>query len=69
MALMWAAEWPLAQHLSDGTPSMSANPFMDSHLVYALALITLAALHADRTWGLAHLWQRLPLIRTTPWLH
>ncbi|RBM19725.1 hypothetical protein [Streptomyces sp. PT12] len=68
MALMWAAEWPPAQHLSDGTPTMSSNPFMDSHLIYAIALITLAALHADRTWGLGHHWQRLPLIRTTPWL-
>lgn len=42
MALMWVAEWPPAKHLSDGTASMSTNPFADYHLVYAVVLIALA---------------------------
>ncbi|MDH6436554.1 putative membrane protein YphA (DoxX/SURF4 family) [Streptomyces sp. SAI-144] len=46
MALMWVAEWPLAQHLSDGSASMSTNPFADYHLIYAVVLIALAAASA-----------------------
>ncbi|MDW4911518.1 DoxX family membrane protein, partial [Streptomyces sp. ADMS] len=38
MALMWIAEWPPAKHLSDGELSMSTNPFVDYHLIYAVAL-------------------------------
>jgi len=36
MALMWIAEWPPAKHLSDGSASMSTNPFADYHLIYAI---------------------------------
>ncbi|WP_228082337.1 hypothetical protein [Streptomyces profundus] len=68
MLLMWAAEWPPARHLSDGSPSMSSNPFMDSHLVYALVLIALALLRAGDTWGLGRAWSRLPAVRAVPWL-
>lgn len=68
MMLMWAAEWPLAQHLSDGSPSGSSNPFMDYHVVYSLVLIALALFRAGDTWGLAPLWARLPVVRTTAWL-
>ncbi|MEU9383129.1 hypothetical protein AB0D38_20005, partial [Streptomyces sp. NPDC048279] len=42
MALMWIAEWPPAKHLSDGSLSMSTNPFADYHVIYALAMIVLA---------------------------
>ncbi|MFJ8200771.1 hypothetical protein [Streptomyces sp. NPDC096152] len=68
MALMWMAEWPPAQHLSDGSPSMSTNPFADYHLVYALALIALAATGAGATWGLGRLWARLPFVGRNRWL-
>ncbi|GAB2809155.1 hypothetical protein [Streptomyces daliensis] len=68
MALMWAAEWPLAQHLSDGSPSMSTNPLIDYHVVYAAALIVLAALSAGDTWGLGRTWSRLPYVRDHRWL-
>ncbi|MFF1336252.1 hypothetical protein ACFVYM_48495, partial [Streptomyces sp. NPDC058298] len=51
MALMWIAEWPPAKHLSDGSASMSTNPFADYHLVYAVVLIALAAAGAGATWG------------------
>ncbi|MGQ4435429.1 hypothetical protein [Streptomyces sp. SAS_260] len=68
MALMWLAEWPPAKHLSDGTLSMSSNPFADYHLVYAIVLIALAAAGAGATWGLGKLWATLPIVRDHTWL-
>ncbi|GHF36468.1 hypothetical protein [Streptomyces griseosporeus] len=68
MALMWIAEWPPAQHLSDGSPSMSTNPFADYHVIYATALIALAVTGAGATWGLGRTWARLPFIDRHPWL-
>ncbi|MFJ7132494.1 hypothetical protein [Streptomyces fungicidicus] len=68
MALMWIAEWPPARHLSDGTPSMSTNPFADYHLIYAVVLVALAAAGAGATWGLGGAWTRLPLVGRHPWL-
>ncbi|MEW2517090.1 hypothetical protein [Actinacidiphila alni] len=68
MAMMWAAEWPPAQHLSTGEPSMSSNPFMDYHLLYALAMIAFALTAAGTTWGLGRLWNRIPLVAHNPWL-
>ncbi|MFE0352147.1 hypothetical protein ACFW2I_01505 [Streptomyces nigra] len=68
MALMWMAEWPPARHLSDGSPSMSTNPFADYHLVYAVVLVALAAAGAGAVWGLGHAWARLPFVARHPWL-
>ncbi|MEU0830294.1 hypothetical protein [Streptomyces sp. NPDC005969] len=68
MALMWIAEWPPATHLSDGSPSMSTNPFADYHVVYAVALIAVATAGAGATWGLGRLWARLPIVRDHAWL-
>ncbi len=68
LALMWMAEWPPAKHLSDGSPSMSTNPFADYHVVYAVALIVVAAVGAGSTWGLGRLWERLPIVRDHTWL-
>lgn len=68
MALMWVAEWPPARELSDGTPSMSVNPFVDYHVVYAVVLVVLALTAAGRVWGLGRVWSRLPLVQRTPWL-
>ncbi len=68
LALMWAAEWPPARHLSDGTASMSSNPFADYHLIYAVALIALAAVCAGDTWGLGRRWAALPVVRDHAWL-
>ncbi|MGW1255669.1 hypothetical protein ACWD5Q_10875 [Streptomyces sp. NPDC002513] len=67
-ALMWIAEWPPAKHLSDGSPSMSTNPFADYHVIYAAALIVVAAAGAGATWGLGRLWARLPIVRDHAWL-
>ncbi|WP_406423013.1 hypothetical protein OH809_08405 [Streptomyces sp. NBC_00873] len=68
MALMWIAEWPPAKHLSDGSPSMSTNPFADYHVIYAVALIAVATAGAGATWGLGRLWARLPIVRDHTWL-
>ncbi len=68
LALMWAAEWPPARHLSNGAASGSSNPFADYHLVYALLLIALAATSAGDTWGLGRRWAALPIVRDHPWL-
>jgi thiosulfate dehydrogenase (quinone) large subunit len=68
MLLMWAAEWPLARFTSAGEPSMSTNPIVDYHIVYALVLIALALTYAGHTWGLGRQWAKLPLVRRNPWL-
>ncbi|MFF9896209.1 hypothetical protein [Streptomyces longispororuber] len=68
MALMWMAEWPPARHLSDGSASMSTNPFADYHLVYAAVLVTLATVGAGATWGLGKAWARLPFVSRNRWL-
>jgi thiosulfate dehydrogenase [quinone] large subunit len=68
MAMMWAAEWPPAQHLTGGAPSMSTNPIVDYHVIYALAMILFAATAAGTTWGLGRLWARLPIVARNPWL-
>jgi thiosulfate dehydrogenase (quinone) large subunit len=65
---MWAAEWPLARFTSAGEPTMSTNPIVDYHLIYALALIALALTYAGHTWGLGRLWARLPLVQRNRWL-
>lgn len=68
LALMWIAEWPPAKHLSDGSPSMSTNPVVNSHVVDAAFLIVLAAVGAGNTWGLGRIWASLPVVRSHPWL-
>ncbi|MEV0488210.1 DoxX family protein [Streptomyces sp. NPDC050508] len=68
MALMWIAEWPPAKHLSDGTLSMSSNPFVDYHLIYAVVIIALAVAGAGATWGLGKVWATLPIVRDHTWL-
>ncbi len=68
MLFLWVGEFPPARHLSDGTPSGSSNPLVDQHLVYALAMIVLAATSAGRVWGLGRAWERLALVRRHPWL-
>jgi thiosulfate dehydrogenase (quinone) large subunit len=68
MLLMWAAEWPLAKFTSAGEPTMSTNPVVDYHIVYALALIALALTYAGHTWGFGRLWARLPFVRRNRWL-
>ena len=68
MLLMWAAEWPLAQFTDRGEPTMSTNPVVDYHIIYALVLITVAVLTAGNTWGFGRYWANLDLVRKNPWL-
>jgi thiosulfate dehydrogenase [quinone] large subunit len=68
MLMMWAAEWPLGKFTSAGEPSMSTNPIVDYHIIYALALITLALTYAGHTWGLGKLWAKLPFVHRHRWL-
>ena len=55
---MWAASaiWP------------DNNPFMDDHIVYAIALGLLAFIGAGRTWGLGKMWERTPFVGRHGWL-
>jgi thiosulfate dehydrogenase [quinone] large subunit len=65
---MWAAEWPLAKLTSAGEPSMSTNPIVDYHILYALVLIAVALTYAGNTWGLGKLWAKLPFVQRNHWL-
>lgn len=52
LTFMWMASLPLDN-----------NPFIDDHLVYAIVLIGLAAVHAGDTLGLGRTWARTDLVR------
>ncbi|HEU5158260.1 MAG TPA: DoxX family protein [Streptosporangiaceae bacterium] len=68
MAFMWIAEWPLDKTTAAGEPSMSTNPIVDYHVIYAVVLVALAATYAGNTWGLGRIWARLPFVRRARWL-
>jgi thiosulfate dehydrogenase [quinone] large subunit len=67
MFLMWLAEFPLDRFAADGSPSMSTNPLIDYHVIYAIALIVGALTYAGNTWGLGRRWTALPLVRRHQW--
>ncbi|MGF7234679.1 MAG: hypothetical protein ACQSGP_06940 [Frankia sp.] len=67
MAMMWFAEFPLAQHTSAGAASGSTNPLTDYHFIYAAVLVVLAATFAGSTWGLGRYWARLPFVHRHRW--
>jgi thiosulfate dehydrogenase [quinone] large subunit len=67
MALMWFAEFPLAQHTAAGAASGSTNPLTDYHFIYAIVLVVLAATYAGTTWGLGRVWARLPFVQRNRW--
>jgi thiosulfate dehydrogenase [quinone] large subunit len=62
MLLMYLAEWPFAAGAG------STNPLVDYHIIYALALIVIAALAAGDTWGFGAQWKALPLVQRNHWL-
>jgi thiosulfate dehydrogenase [quinone] large subunit len=68
MLLMWAAEWPLDRFTDAGEPTMSANPVLDYHVVYALVLIWLAVAATGTVWGFGRQWARLDVVEKNPWL-
>ncbi len=67
MAMMWLAEFPLAQHTESGDPSGSSNPLIEYHVIYAIVMVVLAATYAGNTWGLGRLWARLPFVNRHRW--
>ncbi len=68
MLLMWAAEWPLDRFTDAGEPTMSTNPVLDHHLLYALVMIGLAVVASGNAWGFGGAWARLDLVARNPWL-
>jgi thiosulfate dehydrogenase [quinone] large subunit len=68
LAMMWLAEFPLAQHTAAGKPSGSSNPITDYHFVYAVGLVVLALTYAGHTWGLGRRWAQLPFVQQHRWL-
>ena len=56
-------------YLAEGTFVVgSANPVVDSHLVYALVLVLVALLGAGDTLGLGKWWKRLGPVKRVPLL-
>ncbi|WP_410582568.1 hypothetical protein [Amycolatopsis sp. lyj-108] len=68
MLFMWVAEWPLNQTTATGEPTMSTNPIIDYHVIYAIVLIALAATAAGNRWGFGEHWSRMSLVERNPWL-
>jgi len=68
MLLMWVAEWPLDRLTDAGAPTMSTNPIIDYHIIYALVLIVAALTAAGNTWGFGKAWANLGFVRNNPWL-
>jgi len=68
MAGMWLAEFPLDKTTAAGEPSMSTNPLVDYHVIYALIGIVAALAYAGHTWGLGRAWSRLPVVQKNHWL-
>jgi thiosulfate dehydrogenase (quinone) large subunit len=63
MVLMYLAEWPFTANAA------STNPAVDYHIIFALALIVVAATSAGDTWGFGVAWRRLPFVSTQHWLY
>lgn len=57
LVLMWTAVLPPEN-----------NPFMDTHLIYALVLVVLALTAAGNTLGLGKVWQQIPLVNRNGFL-
>lgn len=62
VALMWFAVFPPAQHASGGALTGSTNPFVDEHVMDALALIAIAAFGTGSRLGLGARWAKLPVV-------
>ncbi len=68
LALMWFAEFPPDTLTASGAASGSTNPFLDYHVVYAIALVVVAAAYAGTTWGLGRAWAHLPFVNRHAWM-
>lgn len=68
LALMYLAEWPIAQQTQEGGGNVYTNPVVDDHIVYIVVLMLLMLLQAGTTWGLGRWWQSLGFVKRMPWL-
>ncbi|TNM27095.1 hypothetical protein FH715_22050 [Streptomyces sedi] len=68
MLTLWLSMYPPARHASDGTPTMSTNPLIDQHVVFAGVMVAVALCSAGRVYGLGGWWERTQLVRSFPWL-
>ena len=57
MLNLWFASLPLEY-----------NPFLDQHLFYAVAALSVLAFDSGRYLGLGNAWRNLPLVRANRWL-
>jgi len=62
MVLMYLAVWPFFANTG------STNPLVNYHIIFALALIAVAATSAGNTWGFGRIWRSLPIVRSNSWL-
>lgn len=56
----------LLTFMSMASLPLDNDPFMNDHLIYAVVLIGLAAVHAGDTLGLGRTWARTDLVRRFP---
>ncbi|MFP5579751.1 MAG: hypothetical protein ACLGIZ_16185 [Acidimicrobiia bacterium] len=63
MASMWVAEWHPARFTDAGEATGSTNPFVEYHVIYALALVVVAVTYAGDRFGLGRRWAQLPIVR------
>jgi thiosulfate dehydrogenase [quinone] large subunit len=63
VALMWFAVFPPAQHTATGAATGSNNPFVDDHVMLALALTAVALFGTESRLGLGEMWAKLPFVR------
>jgi thiosulfate dehydrogenase [quinone] large subunit len=63
VAFMWFAVFPPAKYTSTGAATGSTNPFVDQHVMDALALVAVAAFGAANRFGLGALWAKLPFVK------
>lgn len=62
VAMMWFAVFPPAQHTAAGAATASTNPFVDDHVLEALALVAVAAFGTGSRLGLGAVWAKLPFV-------
>ena len=58
-AIMYVMMWTVALPPEN-------NPVLDDHILGALTLIALGALHAGNTWGLGRMWSRTDIVKSAP---
>ena len=68
VAMMWFAVYPPARYDATGAATGSTNPFVDEHVMDALALLAIAAFGTASSWGLGAWWSKLPLVSKHRWL-